>query len=626
MSRLSLPLIATLLTGAACSRHEPAEQGRTSPEGRPAPAASAPEYRLRGWQQGQAYDYRVRTSSLITLGGKAPLYDFDLKAAAHVVALEVTGDRGSFYLGLDNVEFISRIPGSQADFDALKGQLAQPYFFRLKGGLVTSAQLPKDLHPLATAVFRSISASLQFAALDGQPRAFSVNELDTTGEYVAEYSPGSAPSVWSKRKQRYLGILLGETESKEAREVAPKIVASEGNIQLSPDGRPVRIELRDELELASAQAPLHSKTTISLVAGSAQASNKPIAELLARRDQLITVAANAPFASASDLKSLDDAKIDGATFEQVLSKLEEMERKPAHEQAGAELEARRAELKRQAEGQSKLFVAMAALFRSQPGTLQKAVSKVKAKSAASDVLIDALGSAGSAEAQKVLSAFVLDPKADKLVRARAMLSLSRTENPTEDSMTTLLGLIRDEQLGTQALYGIGNYTRAFAQAGNLTRAKNLGGVLLQRLAAAKSDKALVEALRAIANSGFSPALPKVKGYLNDEREQVRVDAALALALINESEVDDILVDRLSADTAKKVRLAAIEAMGNRVPTDVLVRGLRRNITTDDPHVRYRALELMIRWLPKRGELRETVQQLAQNDSEQQIRELAKAAL
>src|SRR5688500_11927327 len=146
MANRILPLLGVLLASTACARSETVERASAAGEGHTLAAAPA-QYRLRGWQPRQEYDYRVHTSSLITLAGKSPLYDFDLKANARVLALDVAGDRGSFYLSLEDVEFTSRIPGTQADFDALKGQLAQPYFFELKGGLVSSAQVPQDLHP-----------------------------------------------------------------------------------------------------------------------------------------------------------------------------------------------------------------------------------------------------------------------------------------------------------------------------------------------------------------------------------------------------------------------------------------------------------------------------------------------
>ena len=617
MSRFSAALLLVATLGfPACSRSSAIEASTAAPEfsaGAAEPAPVVDQTQMRGWQQGQEYVYRFQTTSQIALRDKTPLYDFDLAARAKLLALEVSA-------------FESRIPGSQAEFDRLSTHLKEPYFFELKGGLVTSANVPKDLHPLATAVFRSLSASLQFAALNGAPRVFTTREFDTTGRYESEYAPSADPLLWHKRKLRYLGILLGENESQQAKEIAPKIVESEAEIRLSTEGRPVRITMRDELELASAQAPLHSKTLVSLLAESTAPSTRQLAELRALRDQAVTLAANAPYQSASDRRSLDDAKVDGMTFEKVLGSFEQFAARKKSNPTSADLDAKRAEFKKQADEEARLFVALGALFRSQPNTLQKASTKIKAKSPASDALIDALGSAGTEPAQDMLIALVQDRKNAELLRSRALLSLSRTENPTPASVQCLLTLAHDESLGTEALYGVGNYTRAFAMAGKQRAAETLGAFLIRRLDAAKSEIRIIEALRALANSGFTPAFPKVSPYLKDQREQVRVDAVQALALMTAPEIDATLVERLSFDEAKKVRLAALEAMGGRAPSDALVNGLRENVTADDPHVRYRAVELLIRWLPKRPELRESVQRIAQNDSEDKIRELAKAAL
>lgn len=628
MRRSSIALLLfALLEVVACSRSSATEGSLPAPP-RSSAAAGSPsdETPMRGWQEGQEYAYRFQTNCLIALGDKTPLYDFDLSADARLLALKVNPDSVSFYLKLDGAKFVSRTPKSQPEFDRLVPQLKHPYFFEMKGGLVTAASFPKDLHPLAVAVFRSFSASLQFAAVAGRPHSFTTREFDTTGQYEAEYTPSTDPLVWSKRKQRYLGILLGDHESKEAKEIAPKVVESKAEIRLSPEGRPIQISQRDQLELANAQAPLNSDTKVSLLAESVRPSAQPIGELLATRDAGIKLAANAPYESDADRANLDEAKIDGLTFEKVLGSFEQIAMRPKSDAEHQTLDAKRAEFKKQSDEEAKLFVALGALFRAQPNNIQKAVDKIKAKSVARDSLVDALGSTGTVAAQDTLIALVKSPSSDKMLKARAVLSLARTENPSPASVRALLGLIDDEVLGTEALYGIGNYTRAFSVSGRPDAAKTLGTVLTHRLETAKSEMRVIEALRAVANSGVDAAFGRVKPYLKDPREQVRVDAVLALGLMTAPEIDAMLVERLTLDTAKKVRLAAVEAMGRRNPNDVLVAGLRENVTTDDPHVRYRAVEMMIRWLPKRGELLSSVQTVAQNDSEPQIRELAKAAL
>jgi HEAT repeat protein len=142
----------------------------------------------------------------------------------------------------------------------------------------------------------------------------------------------------------------------------------------------------------------------------------------------------------------------------------------------------------------------------------------------------------------------------------------------------------------------------------------------------RKETRIIASLRAIGNSGYSPALAKVVPYLSDPREQLRVDAVRALRAMQAPEVERTLVQKLEDDASTTVRLAAIEAMVDRVPSDILVDGLRRASTVEESHVRHRAVELMIRWVPKRAELRRDILLVAENDAEPKIRELAKASL
>ena len=153
---MSARSVAFLLVAGfvACSRPAPPERSTTAPAvSASASANESPQAntKMRGWQQGQLYIYRYHSTSQIALGDKTPLYDFDLTCRAELTALEVGANSASFYLKLDDVKVVSRIPNSQAEFDKLIPKLAAPYFFDMKGGLVSAANLPEDLHPLATA-------------------------------------------------------------------------------------------------------------------------------------------------------------------------------------------------------------------------------------------------------------------------------------------------------------------------------------------------------------------------------------------------------------------------------------------------------------------------------------------
>ena len=134
-------------------------------------------------------------------------------------------------------------------------------------------------------------------------------------------------------------------------------------------------------------------------------------------------------------------------------------------------------------------------------------------------------------------------------------------------------------------------------------------------------------LRAIANSGYAEALPKVIPYLTDDREQIRVDAVRALQSIRDPRVDELVIARLQDDSSSSVQMSAIAAAQLRDPSDTLVRGLETaGISATDPHVRHRAVEVMIHWLVRRPDLRSSLEKVARDDKEPLIRERAKTVL
>lgn len=595
-------------------------------------SSAAPELldnKMPGWRQGQHYRYRIQMSSRIALGDRALLFDFDLTGAAELVAFAVTPDTASFYVAIEGAKFVSRTPGTQPQFDKLCDELKRLYSFDMKGGLVTRAYMPKDLHPMAAAVFRTISASLQFARTQHHVRSFDANEFDTTGQYVAEYLQLAEPHSWRKIKRRYLSVLPPKDQSVETRGVIPEVVHSEGVIRVSDAGRPTEIRTRDELLLKTSQAPLRSKTEVSIVAEPVGAVASSIPDGIDLRDGSIAVAVDAPFESGLDGVDLDEAKIDGMTFVKVLRQFEKIAQrpKPSKPEKGLASQARQDDLQKQGDEESKLFVALSAIFRRQPDTVNQAIRTIQANSPVRDILVDGLGSADSSFAQHALIQLAKNNGNDDRLRTRALISLSRTEHPTPECVNALISLADNETLGAQALYGIGSYCRHFRDAGRTDVASKLGNLLAARLSVASASEAqLVVVLRAIGTSGYAPALANIQPFLFDRREKLRVETVRALSAMDGPEIDSMLVERLSSNDSKLVRMAAIEAMRARKPSDTLAVSLQKASAIDDPHVRYRAVDLMVRWLEKRPELRQGIELVANNDREQEIRELAKAAL
>jgi hypothetical protein len=92
-------------------------------------------------------------------------------------------------------------------------------------------------------------------------------------------------------------------------------------------------------------------------------------------------------------------------------------------------------------------------------------------------------------------------------------------------------------------------------------------------------------------------------------------------------VDGIIAARMQSDVSPEVRISALDAATIRTPTRELTSGVTTAASdASDAHVRYRAVELMARWLPQRPDLRGALEQVAQKDVQPEVRERAKAAL
>ncbi len=137
---------------------------------------------------------------------------------------------------------------------------------------------------------------------------------------------------------------------------------------------------------------------------------------------------------------------------------------------------------------------------------------------------------------------------------------------------------------------------------------------------------LEKALGGIANCGCEQVLPKVTPFLNDGTIGVRVQAVRALQSMYAPGVETLLATSMLKDTAHEVRMTAVETAGIRPePGELLLRAVSQAALTDtDSHVRYKAVDLVVRWLPKRSDLQATLQTVAKNDGEPQVRSRAQA--
>jgi hypothetical protein len=537
------------------------------------------------------------------------------------------------FMALDKPRVVSRVPNSQDAYDKIVAEIQSTgCFFSFEGGRVTAMRTPQGLSSLTANTYRAIASALQFAATTRPVGSYTAEEFDTTGQYVASYDAKLTPTTWRKTKRKYLSILAAKTAPINApANIAPEVESSEGDIELFPDGRPRSVRLIDSLALSGTQQPLHSKTTISLAAIADRPPKTPGTDWSALMASMRTTAADEPYGGGRSIESLDDARIGGMSFEQVVRRFEDLARQPDVNKLspvnGAsldpELQARQEQMTAE---QSRLFTALAAILRQQPRTVALAVQKIKANSPAASVLVSALGSASTAQSEGALIGLASSKATGEGVRNRALAALGRTPRPEPAAVNAFQDILRRDPFNEQALLGIGSYSRRLRDAGKTSEANALGELLVGRLTAADARSDRLTALRAIINSGYIGALPQLKAALGDADDDVRSAAVRALQAMHAAEIDSLIADRLLADPSGDVRVSALGAARVRQPTDTLTDAVENAAThAADPHVRYRAVELLLQWIPRRTGLRVVLEQIAKNDSESRIRERAQSA-
>jgi len=616
-----------LVLAAGCARSTPSGSTRSDPQARSDASANAQiasNKATAGWKLGERYSYRLALTTNLALS-EATAFDFDVSADLVVIPTPATTTDTTLLLALRNWKFVSRVPETQADFDKLvpAGEKSGCLLV-LSSGHLTEMQFASGLSALIANIYREIGSYLQFAkGADGESR-YQDEEYDTSGKYLAEYLREGASDGWRRHKLRYLSILGATSNVMLPAKIVPTVLASESEIQLLPGGRPGKIHAQDEIAVNGAQAPLRSKTTLTLEAGSSGAVNEP-PDFSAASSHMVKVAADQPYGDPGALDALDSARIRGLTFAKVSQQLRTLaDAERAH---GAPSSQPSGEQKSFADKQ-RLYVALAAIFRRDPETVGLAVAQVRAKSPISATLVDALGSSGSATAHEALGRLTSDEALDPKLRARAVTALARTPVPSDAAIAALKARLDKDPFASDALFGLGTYTRRLRDAGDREKMTSLGDYLVSRLHDAGSIVPhLLAALGAITNSGYDNALPSVTPFLSDPRDTVRAAAVRALQSMQSERIDPLIAARLRSDGSSEVRISAIDAARVREPDESLTQAVAAAaVGAEDARVRYRAVDLIVHWLPNRPELHSTLATVATNDKEPRVRERARASL
>lgn len=591
------------------------------------PAAAADE-----WKEGDRYSYRLKLTSSLAFAQGANAFDFDITSNIVIAPARVATDQTSLFVVFVDPKLDSRAPDPQGRLAAATQQLSQfGCFFTMKDGRVADMHLAPGLPAMVVSIYRQLGAALQVVADPDGRTQYEVREYDGTGEYAAQYTL-TGDQRYEKRKLKYLSVLAKASDLAQPAlaGVIPEVVSSTAALRLAPDGRPLSIHLRDELRVNGAQLPVHSTTVLTIDADSV-AHGAPVNDWPTLGDKLVRLAADEPFGAKASVESLDDARINGQSFDQLVAKLTEQQKSETLPDSGANpqtIQSAKDREQRRATEESAAFVALTATFRKDSSAAARAVQRARSNPAIANTLIDSMGSSGSPSAHVALAGLLTAKGIDPKLRLRALTGLARTPVPSEAAVEALKGELSRNPFSTGALYGLGSYAMYFRDNGDRQREASIGALLLERLDHADDVvPRLIVTLGGITNSGYLGALPAVTRHMQDRRPGVRAAAVRALQFMPGPQIDPLIASALLSDTDLSVTVAALDAVQAREPSDVLAEALTQVARrSDNPNARYKSVDLLARWGKGRPALRTVIQQVASSDPEERVRALAQSAL
>jgi HEAT repeat protein len=183
----------------------------------------------------------------------------------------------------------------------------------------------------------------------------------------------------------------------------------------------------------------------------------------------------------------------------------------------------------------------------------------------------------------------------------------------------------DPLLKTQAAYGLGsNAFRLKEQRPEL--ANEVHAHLAAKLNEATTDRQRVVRLTALGNAGHRHTPAVVRPYAASASPEVRAQAAQALRRVSGLDAEAILVE-LSKDGMKDVRISAIDAMGERPPSEVLAQRLADVMRSDaERTVRAKAIQTAGIWFAPDPALMTSLRAVAASDEADGLRRMAATAL
>jgi HEAT repeat protein len=276
--------------------------------------------------------------------------------------------------------------------------------------------------------------------------------------------------------------------------------------------------------------------------------------------------------------------------------------------------------------------ALSTFFESRPeelrGALIHALDPKAHDSKVRQAILNAMGRAGTPEAQALLTELLGNESAESFYRGSALLALSHLETPTTETVRTVRDLAtQKDSLGLRALQTLGILADRLAQSGDPQACQKLVDMLNTRLENSQDEIETRRALLGLGNAGRTESATTVSRYLENDSETIRTSAAQAMARMKTAQATRQMAQMVSEDPSAQVRsqlIKSLEQHGGREAESALSRVVREE---NETRVRRTALAALLR-MDNQGSstVRQAIQYVATNDRDPKIRERAQAHL
>jgi hypothetical protein len=548
---------------------------------------------------------------------KRHLLDFSLAGRLLVQPARAANNAGELFQLTFQAD---RHEASQAEDDLgeVSAELAEPLYVEFLPGNRRILRQAKEQSPMAVALWRTLLSGLDLPTVDASGKAQATTEgNDASGNYQAEFVPGTEPGRWQKRKLSYGSQNVRSRLAADiSMEIAPKVIESHCDLKVAEEG--VREVLCSE-ELVTAlgdKREASGKTQLSLsLVKTVAARPMEVGAVLAKAQ---TLGPGGPSASPSHGTGLGPAQIGNYTFESAFAVLS------SDANDAIPLAAPKDGTGDRVARHNGAFLALGAIIRTQPNALPKARKQLHADAAKPNrLLLNALAAAGNAEAQALLLEVARGEKFSTELRLVATESLFAVEQPSAETLRDLALLLDDATVGDVAPYALGTLARRAREQNDEALSAAGAKALVDHLAKATDGNDKLRTLRGIANSGFSGALASVRPFLADADDGIRAAAMDAVRLMDVAEVDAIIEKSLRTEGATVVVRSALSAARMRKASEPLVQALGAvALGSKDAGNRLAAVELMKLWQEELPVARSLLAKVAAGEANESIRKAA----